>query len=500
MLEFKSQNSNIMTLCVGLGIVGLGLTAYSLSGTKYDKVEYCFNPPFVEARNREFFCTNEKTYIMPTQMWAKRNQIPSNPRFQPEGVFLLPEKATRKNTIYASNPQSWKYSIAASMFLMTAVSLVGLRVKRYKEEFPTYFEAVKQKLNKTMIDNAKETTIYAHESSLETQKKIDELTEKDNLDRWADKPESQQMAEMELQRKQVEMNNEVVDTTHAKTIAELQAAEAEARLKQNQALRKIKPIGNNPVTESKGDEQAIKEVVEALKNWEDGWVWQIADSLVPLWLIGKAGSGKTYTANAFALVRKYCLGYPIHQVIDRHYSGENLDAWKYVEAENVAETDQEMIKAFGDNPLRWLDRIKKKVKEGETEQIIVDEFTTLKTSLGDVVSTFYKLHLTDCRKAKTQVIGITHNDTNSSYPENTKDMREAGTILIRKFSVNGKVPIPRVLVIRGLVNSDGEELTDVKKSLPTWFHPEKLYKHFTGIQSIDFNQDEDSVTELSENE
>lgn len=497
--EFRSQNSNIMTVCIGLGIAGLALSAYSMSGFKYERIEYCFNPPILEPRNRPNYCTDDKTYIMPTQMWAKRGSIPRNQKFQPEGAFLMPEKATRLRTLDATNPQSWRYSLASSFFLMGSVSLIGMRIKKYKENFPMYFELVKRGLNKAVIDSESEVMIYNQDVNLKTKRKLDELSQEDELERWGDKPEAQQEAEIAQERKQAEMNNELVDTTHLKTMAQLKADAAEAQLKENQALRKIKPInGNNSVTETKVDEQAIAEVKQALKEWEDGWLWQVTDSLVPLWLIGKAGSGKTYTANAFAIIRKYCFGHPIYQVFDRHYTGDNLDAWKFIEPENAAESDAEMIKAFGENPLRWLKRIKDKNKI--TEQVIIDEFTTLKDSLGDVVSTFYKLHLTDCRKAKVQVIGITHNDTNGSYPSGTKDMREAGTILIRKYSKNGRTPLSRITLVRGLVNDEGDEQVDVKKSLPPWFHPEKLYDHFTGKKSIDFNHQEIDDTEISENE
>ncbi|MFM6156845.1 MAG: hypothetical protein ACKPE3_28265, partial [Sphaerospermopsis kisseleviana] len=86
----------------------------------------------------------------------------------------------------------------------------------------------------------------------------------------------------------------------------------------------------------------------------------------------------------------------------------------------------------------------------------------------------------DTRKAKCYLLGITHNDTNSSFAEGTKDTRKAGMILIQKFSANGESPLPRVVVKHGLVDGNGNNLEDVEKTLPNWFHPKKIHDHFNG--------------------
>lgn len=57
-------------------------------------------------------------------------------------------------------------------------------------------------------------------------------------------------------------------------------------------------------------------------------------------------------------------------------------------------------------------------------------------------------------------------------------MREAGTILIQKFSANGKTPLPRVKIVRGLLDDNGEELKEAERILPSWFNPEDIYNHF----------------------
>jgi hypothetical protein len=59
-------------------------------------------------------------------------------------------------------------------------------------------------------------------------------------------------------------------------------------------------------------------------------------------------------------------------------------------------------------------------------------------------------------------------------------MREAGTILIQKFSANGKTPLSRVKIVRGLLDDNGEEYLDAQRTLPSWFNPEDIYNLFNG--------------------
>lgn len=90
------------------------------------------------------------------------------------------------------------------------------------------------------------------------------------------------------------------------------------------------------------------------------------------------------------------------------------------------------------------------------------------------------MSLTDTRKAKEYLLGITHNATNESFPDGTASARKSGTVLLEKFSANGETPLKRVVVRYGLVDEQGNNLDDVEKTLPDWFHPEQIYQHFNG--------------------
>ncbi|MFK0735376.1 MAG: hypothetical protein ACIWVG_30275 [Gloeotrichia echinulata HAB0833] len=224
------------------------------------------------------------------------------------------------------------------------------------------------------------------------------------------------------------------------------------------------------------DEQLKLSLIDALKSHEDGYLWKIINSLKPLWLIGNQGSGKTYTASAIALIRKYCLDASIYQLIDRHATGDNADVWKLLEATSKAESEDEISQAFDDCCNRWLQRIKE--KPTKKQQVIVDEFTNLKSLCGESASAFFKMSLTDTRKAKEYLLGITHNATNESFPDGTAAARKAGTILLEKFSANGETPLSRVVIRYGLVDEQGNNLEDVERTLPSWFHPLVISEHF----------------------
>ncbi len=70
--------------------------------------------------------------------------------------------------------------------------------------------------------------------------------------------------------------------------------------------------------------------------------------------------------------------------------------------------------------------------------------------------------------------------TNEAFGEGTAAMREAGSILIEKFSADGDKPLSRVVIKHGLVDAQGTKLKDVEYTLPKWFEANKLYQHFNG--------------------
>ena len=293
--------------------------------------------------------------------------------------------------------------------------------------------------------------------------------------------------ELQLDALNGHLQGELSLKSHQLQLSELDKETAKNNLESLEIQRKIdKLMGKNDLDKAPKlthNEELKNTLTNALKNHEDGWLWTIVSSLKPLWLIGNQGSGKTYTASAIALVRKYCLDAPIEYLLDRHATGDNAEVWRYLNPKNVAEVEEDISSTMQDNIIFWGNRIKQ--KPNDKVQVIVDEFTNLRGLIGELADTWFKLSLTDTRKAKCYLLGITHNDTNSSFAEGTKDTRKAGMILIQKFSANGETPLPRVVIRYGMVDGEGNNLEDVERTLPTWFHPQKIHGHFNG-NPIDF--------------
>lgn len=301
-------------------------------------------------------------------------------------------------------------------------------------------------------------------------------------------PEEQQL-EAQLNSINGRFQGEIAIKNHELHLSVMDKEIADNKLATAETVKKLDKLNNGKQdskinAQTSPDEQLKDALIDALKNHEDGYLWKIINSLKPLWLIGNQGSGKTYTASAIALIRKYCLDAPIHQLIDRHATGDNAEVWKLLDAQFKAESEDEISIAFDDCCERWLTRIKQ--KPTAKQQVIVDEFTNLKSLCGESAIAFFKMSLTDTRKAKEYLLGITHNATNESFPDGTAAARKSGTILLEKFSANGETPLPRVVVRYGLVDDQGNSLEDEERTLPSWFHPEKIYQHFNG-KLIDFD-------------
>ena len=263
-------------------------------------------------------------------------------------------------------------------------------------------------------------------------------------------------------------------------------------LDKHKAEKEIEKLQNKKSTHTNtnqsSDKQLVNSLIEALKSHEDGWLHDLIKNAKPLWLIGSQGSGKTNTAGAIALIRKYCFDAPIYQLIDRHATGENWEVWKLLDATLKAESEEEIGQALYDATDRWLQRIKE--KPSTKQQIIIDEFTNLKKidSCKDAAMKFFSMHLTDTRKAKEYFIGVNHYFTNESTVEGTFEARKSGTIQLKKFSANGETPLSRVQIVHGLVDENGNELEEVERTLPNWLEANKIYQHFNG-KPIDFNHE-----------
>jgi len=452
----------IATFTIGAFVIGgLALTLPLWNdATTYSETLFCFTP-----KNQP--CTGGQ--IKRGISWMVERERRN---------FTFDENVKTLRILTASSPAAPLYGLAGTVALLTAYGVSKTLTDSQEQAIHSQFSLLKVKAleNDLIVENHLDVTKFSFEQQSAVTKEAIARNAAETIEAMKSPNE---LAMDEINGR---LQGETALKSHELNLSEIDKQIVDNRVASAKATKELNKIQNSKLdsksASQSADEHLKSTLLDSLKNHEDGYLWKIINSLKPLWLIGNQGSGKTYTATAIALIRKYCLDAPIHQLIDRHATGDNASVWKLLEASSKAESEDEISLAFEDCCERWLTRIKQ--KPTTKQQVIVDEFTNLKSLCGESAIAFFKMSLTDTRKAKEYLLGITHNATNESFPDGTASARKSGTILIEKFSANGETPLKRVVVRYGLVDEQGNNLDDVEKTLPDWFHPEKIYQHFNG--------------------
>jgi hypothetical protein len=432
---------------------------------KYEEVLYC----------------NKKSSCTPSQMKRgisflvdreRRNQLFDN---SIKVVKILPPE----------DPTAVSYGVLSSLFLLSAYGVSKALTNYQEKSIHSQFKLLKIKaLENDLLEQN-------HLDLFNFSKQNQGLITKEVIARQTSETIAAMKSEGELQLDHLngQLQGQLSLKSHQLQLSELDKETAKNTLESLELQRKIDKLSGrgkpDDTPKLTPNEELKNSLIEALKNHENGWLWTVISNKKPLWIIGGMGSGKTWTSCTFALIRKHCLGADIEYLIDRHYHGDNFDIWQYLQPKNTAESEEEIKNTFQELAQYWMDRIKS--KPTTFTQTVVDEFTHLRTLTGDTADTIFKLHLSDCRKAKNLFCGVTHQDTNESFAPGSAAMRKAGMILIQKFSANGESPLPRVVIKYGLVDTDGNNLEDVERTLPAWFHPAKIHNHFNG-KPINFEE------------
>jgi hypothetical protein len=462
--QLTKQRRSSSILIAGLLLAGFACSVPMFSDSiKHNETLYCN----VRAKCRGYNIRRGISFLVDRE---RRNQ-------------LFDENINVVKLLPPEDPKATTYGVASALFLLSAYGVSKALTDSQEKSIHSQFKLLKIKALET--DVIERTHIDLFGFSKQNQAEIT----KQVIARQTQETIQQLKSEGEIQLDHLngQLQGQLSLKGHQLQLSELDKETVKNNLETLETQRKIDKL-NKPTPDTKQptpDEQLKQSLIDALKGHEDGYLWTIIRSLKPLWLIGNQGSGKTYTASAISLIRKYCLDAPIEYLIDRHATGDNADVWKFLQPKNIAEVEQDIATAMQDNVIFWGNRIKS--KPDNKLQVIVDEFTNLRGLIGELADTWFKLSLTDTRKAKCFLLGITHNDTNSSFADGTKDTRKAGMILVQKFSANGETPLPRIVVRYGLVDTAGNSLEDVEKTLPAWFHPQKIHDHFNG-KPINFEE------------
>lgn len=460
----KLQRRTATFIVGGLIVTGLSLTLPLWNDSvKWEETLYCFQKTKSSCKVEDF--KRGVSWIVESE---RRN-------------FLFNENIKIIRTLPSEDSSAMLYGILGTSALLAAWVVSKSLTSKQEKAIHSQLSMLKIKAieNNIIASNHLDLTQFSKAQQSEITKSAIARHTSETIDQM------KSPGELAMDEINGRLQGEVALKSHELNLSELDKQIVNNKLAVAEAIKELNKIQNSKQdsktsTQVSPDEQLKNTLIDALKNHESGYLWKIINSLKPLWLIGNQGSGKTYTATAIALIRRYCLDAPIHQLIDRHATGDNADVWKLLEAASKAESEDEISLAFEDCCERWLNRIKQ--KPITKQQVIVDEFTNLKSLCGESAIAFFKMSLTDTRKAKEYLLGITHNATNESFPDGTASARKSGTVLLEKFSANGETPLKRVVVRYGLVDEQGNNLDDIEKTLPDWFHPDKIHHHFNGKQ------------------
>ncbi|MCC2695330.1 hypothetical protein [Nodularia sp. LEGE 04288] len=458
-LKAQRRTATFLSTALFIGGVSLCLPLFA-DTTKYSETLFCFNPDTDVCEGHQI--KRGISWIIDRE---RRN-------------FTFDNKVKFLRVLPPESPKAPLYGVLGTVLLIGAYGVSKSLTDTQEKAIHSQFALLKIRAleNDIYVSNHLDLTAYSKQHQTQITKEIIARDTAGAIEQLKTEGEQQ------LDHINGQLQGEVALKSHQLQLSELDKETAKNHLETAEINRKLdklnKSTGDTGTATQTPNDTLKNTLIDALKSHEDGYLWTIINSLKPLWLIGNQGSGKTYTAGAIALIRKYCLDASIYQLIDRHATGDNADVWKLLEASSKAESEDEISTAFEDCCDRWLQRIKE--KPTKKQQVIVDEFTNLKSLCGESAIAFFKMSLTDTRKAKEYLLGITHNATNESFPDGTASARKAGTILLEKFSANGETPLSRVVVRYGLVDENGNNLEDVEHSLPSWMHPERIYQHFNG--------------------
>lgn len=260
-----------------------------------------------------------------------------------------------------------------------------------------------------------------------------------------------------------------------KQIAENLRDAAKARQEQQKYDKpKAESLGTSKNTQSARKE----EVINRLKDHEDGWLWVLVNGKKPLWIVGEQGSGKSSFASAVALCRYGLLGMKLRLVVDAHGQKNIHDAWKalsqvipeFVSLLVGAYNNYEAIASAFTNSIHvWAERMGEHPKPAPV-QSLYDELTQLsiQPECQEAVKSFIRHSMSDTRGGRDRIICISHTFTNAATGDAAgfKQLRHKSVMLVERFSADGEVPQQEVTYVAG-----GEEQ---QQTVPTWFKPATL--------------------------
>jgi len=464
---------------LSFGLCGLGFLLYlhaMIGASKYDLIQYCFAPK--TSPKIEGICTPDKIYTLPAKDVSpvvSGNASISHPIRNHQG-YILPATALKQGVIKSSKPLYFGETILGSVLIGLGLALHQYRSSKNERDFPIIYELQKTHLENVKVrfeyhrnKNARNVGLEDTTHAVITEESIEQLS-----------PELQE----KLDRARA-MEFELAEAEHEMTLAEIQAAkaqfQAEVAKKQNEVAKLVNPT---PKKETSGNKDAAKaELIEKLKDHEDGWLYELCTGYKPLWILGDMGSWKSFCGASIALCRYYLNGWQLQSICDPHGHQNKHESWKELLTlepicfggnQNWEQINKGLIEAFE----RWNTRTMK----DPIITSIFDEVTNYSKhdESKESAKEFSSRAVSDPRKAAEGIIMIAHAFSNAATggSEGYADARTGNSIQLRLTSTNKMTPTFKGK-LTGFKDDEGNVLEDLAVTIPKdWFTPEKIKAMF----------------------
>lgn len=482
--EKKHLRLFLQTLGVGCvsAIAGFSLLvpAFTLDGSRFDYQTWCVMPKWKPVEERS--CIGK---IHQGIKWRVAKEASQSPEFRGKVTFL--------QEIPATNGNSYIFGFGSAVLFGVSGILCALAKGQIANKLDVLVFNYKIRLITNSLAAERDLELLStYESQLRTQA----LKELDNVHteemRMLTTPEEQFVAREEGR---IQGELDLLRLEHDK--AALRASTAKQLESEAKHLVERKKLQHKldsddlwlDDTKANYDKLTKAQLVSLLKEHEDGWLYELVGSPLPLWVLGSQGSWKSNFAACIALCRQVINNWQIHSITDPH-AHQNIhkgEAWYHLQELEPAifgitpegegyywlGVEESIQEAF----TRWSTR----GKDDERIQTIWDEVTKygLRDNDGNYLvpsgNEFMFRIYGDTRKANEVPILIGHTFTNKGTAgEGTKQLREDGSIRLWLGRNNTQKPTFKGR-LEGWVDANGVPLEEKQVSIPKeWFNQKSL--------------------------
>lgn len=516
--------SVISSLCI-CSAVSLFVPAFMTKGRLVDYVSFCFQPsevhdPYIykEVIKKSFALDSKGKYIIGKN---KKKKIITRKTKEIIGKRFCNEKTIRKGVSYviaqeiddslefkskvkilkkykAQNPNAGWFGISSGLILLIGGVVYGLATQEMEDNLDSLIHVKRSQMIKDALDVEHDLIRTEQDVKVETEYIKQGIAEYHKEKYIGLDPEP---SEEEINKRREEaMKHELLrDTSIELELASMKADLAEKRKKEAEHLKELNKltqpikdkIKHRSQSKDESNQYSKEELIQKLKDHENGWLYTLVKSRKPLFLNGSQGSWKSFFSASVALCRLYTQEHSIVSLVDPHFNKNKKRAWKeLIEFEPIIYGD--LINVNQESESKWIEvnqGLIDSMRRWETE----DETSKLKTSIFDEVTNYAKHDecksssekfmgtlLSDPRKANEAPIVITHSMTNKGTGggDGFKDAREEGCFVLKLSSDNDQQPTYKG-TLEGFKDNDGNLIDSIKITIPKeWFNPKSIKEMF----------------------